>query len=132
MPHLPQEPHRGRVQRVILGELELGGEDAAFEGRAVGALDQGFPEENVVFGDGTRGDAVRRGGGEEFVFVEEAAGGDGGCHGGLFGGGWVVKECREEEGDEVGGEVGSVGWREGRWCPEMKFREPRLFLLQVY
>ncbi len=76
MPHLAQEAHRGRVQRVVLGELELGGEDAAFKGGAVGALDQGFPEEDVVFGDGARGDAVGRGRGEEFVLVEEAAGGD--------------------------------------------------------
>ena len=74
MPDLAQEAHRGRVQRIIFWEFQLGGEDAAFKGRAVWALDQGFPEEDVVFGDGARGDAVGRGGGEEFVFVEEAAG----------------------------------------------------------
>ena len=82
MPDLAQEAHRGRVQRVVLGEVELGGEDAAFEGGAVRSLDQGFPEEDVVFGDGAGGDAVGRGGGEEFVFVEEAAGCYRGCHDG--------------------------------------------------
>ena len=76
MPHLAQKAHRGRVQRVIFGEFQLGGEDAAFKGGAVGALDEGFPEEDVVFGDGAGGDAVGRGGGEQFVFMEEAAGGD--------------------------------------------------------
>lgn len=74
MPHLPQEPHRGRIERIIFRKLQLGGENAAFKGRAVRSLDQGFPEEDVVFGDGARGDAVGWGGGEEFVFVEEAAG----------------------------------------------------------
>lgn len=88
MPHLAQKPHRRWIERVILGELQFGGEDAAFKGGAVRALDEGFPEEDVVFGDGAGGDAVGRGGGEEFVFVEEAAGGDGGCHGGLVG--WLV------------------------------------------
>lgn len=74
MPHLPQKPHRGWIQRVILRELEFGREDATFEGGAVRSLDQSFPEEDVVFGDGAGGDAVGGGGGEEFVFVEEAAG----------------------------------------------------------
>lgn len=74
MPHLPQKAHAGRIQRVIARELEFGGVDAAFEGGAVGALDQGFPEVDVVFGDGAGGYAVGRGGGEGFVFVEEALG----------------------------------------------------------
>ena len=80
MPHLPQKPHRRWIQRVILRELEFGGENATFEGCAVWALDQSFPEEDVVFGDGAGGDAVGGGGGEEFVFVEEAAGCDCGGH----------------------------------------------------
>ena len=88
MPHLAQKAHRGRVERVVPGELELGGVDAAFKGGAVGALDEGFPEEDVVFGDGAGGDAVRGGGGEELVFVEEAAGGD--CGGHVFGFGFVL------------------------------------------
>ena len=82
MPHLAQKAHRGRVKRIVLWEFQLGGEDAAFKGGAVGALDEGFPEEDVVFGDGAGGDAVGGGGGEEFVFVEEAAGCDCGGHGG--------------------------------------------------
>ena len=81
MPHLAQKAHRRRIKRIVLWELQLGGEDAAFKGGAVGALDEGFPEKDVVFGDGAGGDAVRGGGGEEFVFLEEAAGRDCGGHG---------------------------------------------------
>lgn len=84
MPDVAEEPHAGRVERVVLGELELGGEDAALEGSAVGALDEGFPEEDVVLGDGARGDAVGRGGGQGAVLVEEAAGGEGRSHGGIW------------------------------------------------
>lgn len=80
MPDIAQELHARRVQRVILGELELGGEEAAFERGAVGALDQGFPKEDIVLGDGPGGDAVRGRGGQGAVFVEEAAGGEGGSH----------------------------------------------------
>ena len=94
MPHLAQKPHTGRIQRIVLGELELGGEDAALKGGAVGALDEGFPEEDVVFGDGAGGDAVRGGRGEELVFVEEPAGGDCGCHG--WGGGCMGEGGRGE------------------------------------
>lgn len=81
MPDIAQKLHAGRVEWVVLGELELGGEDATFEGSAVGPLDHGFPEEDVVFGDRAGGDAVGWGGGKGAVFVEEAAGGEGGCHG---------------------------------------------------
>ena len=96
MPHLAQKAHRRRIQRVILRELQFRREDAAFEGGAVGALDERFPEEDVVFGDGTGGDAVGGGGGEEFVFVEEAAGCYCGCHclDGMGGGGEGVWEVR--------------------------------------
>lgn len=96
MPHLAQEPHAGRVERVVLWELQLGGEDAAFEGRAVWPLDQGFPEEDVVFGDGAGGYAVGGGGGEGFVFVEEASGGYGGCHCGGSGKGWRRSAAEKE------------------------------------
>ena len=88
MPHLPQKAHTGRIQRVIFWESQLGGVDAAFEGGAVWALDQGFPEEDVVFGDGAGGYAVGGGGGEGFVFVEEAFGGYCGGHFLGEGGGW--------------------------------------------
>lgn len=130
MPHLPQEAHRRRVQRIILGELQLGREDAAFKGRAVGSLDQGFPEEDVVFGDRAGGDAVRRGGGEELVFVEEAAGCYCGCHVGVLG----VRGRREEGGRRVRRCWGKWKivwmWMEERCCFEMK--EPRLFFVQIY
>lgn len=76
MPHVARKPHGRRRERIVLGKLELGGEDAALEGRALGALDQCFPHEDVVFGDGACGDAFGRVVGERAVFVEEALGGD--------------------------------------------------------
>lgn len=63
MPYLPHKPHRRRAQRVVFGELELRREDAAFVGSALWALDQCFPDEDVVFADGAGGYAVRGGGG---------------------------------------------------------------------
>ena len=80
MPHPAQKPHCGRAQGIIFRELELGGEYPAFVGCALGALDQGFPEEEVVFGDGAGGDTVGWRGGQGFVFHEEAFGGDCGGH----------------------------------------------------
>ena len=73
MPHLPQEPHTRRRKRVIFWKLEFGREDSAFERRAFGTLDEGLPVEEVVFGDGTGGDAVRGIVGEGAVFLEETA-----------------------------------------------------------
>ena len=101
MPHLPQKLHRRWRERVIFGEAQLGGEDAAFVGCAVGALDQGFPEEEVVFGDGTGGDAVRGVGGEVLVFGEEAFGCDGGGHNGYGGGTEGFGEVWVENGGNV-------------------------------
>lgn len=73
MPHAPtQELHGGRTQRVILGESELRGEHTPFERGPLGPLDQRLPVEHVVLRDGPRGDALRRGGGEVAVLVEEA------------------------------------------------------------
>lgn len=63
MPHLPQKPHRRRVQRIVLWKFEFCGVDPPFEGRAVGTLDQGFPYVEVFFGDGAGGYAVGGGGG---------------------------------------------------------------------
>jgi hypothetical protein len=76
MPQSAQEPHHRRTQRVVLRELQLRGEYAAFEGGALGPLDQRFPDEHVVFGDGAGGYAVGGVGGEVFVLVEEALLGD--------------------------------------------------------
>ncbi len=45
VPDLADEAHRRRRQRVVFGEAQLGGEDAAFEGGAFGALDERFPDE---------------------------------------------------------------------------------------
>ena len=75
MPYLPEKSHSWWVEGIVFWKLQLSGEDAAFEGSAIGALDECFPEEDVVFGDGAGGDAVRGVGGEVFVFEEEAAGG---------------------------------------------------------
>jgi len=77
MPHTAQEAHRRRHERVVFGELQLRGEDAAFIWCALGAKDHGFPDEEVVLVDGAGGDAIRRVGGEVFVLLEEALGGDG-------------------------------------------------------
>ena len=60
MPHLAEKLHGRRCERVVLGKLELGGEDAALEGGALGPLDQGFPDQEVIFGDGAGGDALGR------------------------------------------------------------------------
>lgn len=80
MPHLARKPHCRRRKWIIFWELELGGEDTALKGRAFGALYQGFPEEEVVFGDRPGCDAVRRVVGEVLVFLEEALRGYCGCH----------------------------------------------------
>lgn len=63
VPDLADEAHRRRRQRVVFREAQLGGEDAAFEGGAFGALDERFPDEQVVFRYGAGGDAVGRVGG---------------------------------------------------------------------
>lgn len=80
MPDFAQKLHLGRIERIVFGEGELGGEDAAFEGRALRALDQRLPGEEVVFVDWARGDAVGWGDEKRLVFGEEAFGGDIGCH----------------------------------------------------
>ncbi len=80
MPDITQELHAWRIQWIVFGELEFCGEDSAFERGAFGTLDQSFPEEYVVFRYRAGGDAIGRGGREGAVFVEEAAGGEGGCH----------------------------------------------------
>ena len=70
--------HRRRTKRIILRKLQLGREHAALKGRTFGSLDQCFPVEHVIFGDGAGGDALGRVGREVFVFVEETFLGDGG------------------------------------------------------
>lgn len=72
MPNLAQKAHARRRERVVFRKTELGGEDAAFEGGAFGALDQRFPDEEVVFRHRTGRDAIGRVGGQEAVFLEEA------------------------------------------------------------
>jgi hypothetical protein len=72
MPYLAEKLHLWRVERIVFGEFELGGEDAAFKGRALGALDQRLPGKEVVFVNGAGGDAVGWGREERFVFREEA------------------------------------------------------------
>ena len=72
MPYLAQKLHLWRVERIVLGEFELGGKDATFKGRTLGTLDQRLPGEEVVFINGACGDAVGWGREEGFVFSEEA------------------------------------------------------------
>jgi hypothetical protein len=73
VPHASSdELHCRRAKGVILGELELGCEDAAFEWGAAWAFNQGFPVKHVIFGDGAGGDSLWWVCGEVLVFVEEA------------------------------------------------------------
>lgn len=81
VPHVGEELHGRRRERVVLGEFQLGGEDAAFKGRALGALDEAFPVEEVVLGDGAGGDALGGAVCESAVFLEEAPVGGGLGHG---------------------------------------------------
>lgn len=77
------EFHDGRRERVVGREGQAAGEDSVLEGRVEGACEQAFPVEEVVFGYGAGGYSVGGGEGEGSVFGEEAAGGEGGCHGSL-------------------------------------------------
>ena len=72
MPDVHEELHARGRQRVVLWELQLGGEDAALERRVLGPLDEALPVEEVVLGDGAGGDAVRGVVGQGAVFLEEA------------------------------------------------------------
>ena len=111
MPHLAQKPHHRRRERIVSRKPQFGGEHAAFERGALGALDQRFPDVEVVFGDGTGGYAVRWVRGEELVFLKEAFG----CYCGRHFWRFVV-------GDEFGWRGGVVGlvwwwwfWRRRGW-----------------
>lgn len=82
MPHVSEKLHRRRRQRIVLGELELCGKHSALKGSSLGALDEAFPVQQVVLGDGAGGDAFGRVVCESAVFLEEAAVGGGLGHGG--------------------------------------------------
>lgn len=82
MPHVGEELHGRRSKGIVLGELELGGEDTALEGGALGALDEALPVQEVVLGDGAGGDALGGVVGEGAVLLEEAPVGGGLGHGG--------------------------------------------------
>ena len=71
MPHASSdELHGRRAEGVVLGEFQLGCEDAALEWCASWAFDQGFPVEHVIFGDGAGGDSLWWVGRKVLVFVE--------------------------------------------------------------
>lgn len=107
MPHPATDKlHMRRAQRIVLGELELGGENAALERGALGALDERLPLEHVVLGDGAGGDAIWRVCREVLVLVEQAFLRDRG-HGGL---GWGCGGLRG------GGDERRIVWRSGRVC----------------
>lgn len=82
VPNVTRKLHDRRHERVVLGELDLGGENASFIWRALGTLYEGFPEEQVVFVDGAGGDAIRRILREMSVLLKEPLGGNG-VHGAL-------------------------------------------------
>jgi hypothetical protein len=97
MPDLAEKLHFGRIERIVFWKLELRGEYASLEGCVFGSLDQGFPGEDVVFCYWAGGYAVRWGGGEETVFVEEAFGCYSRGHGwGILLAGWVMFEMEED------------------------------------
>lgn len=72
MPDVAKELHGRRHERIVLGEFELGGKDAAFVGSALGSFNQRLPHEEVVFFDGACGDAIWWVLSEVFVFLEQA------------------------------------------------------------
>ena len=59
VPYFAQELHLWGIQRVVFGKLELRRKDAAFEGSALGTLNQRLPDEKVVLVDRPRCDAIR-------------------------------------------------------------------------
>lgn len=73
MEDVGEKLHRWGRQRIVLGELELRGEDAALKGGSFGALDEALPVQEVVFRDGAGGDALGGVVCEGAVFLEEAA-----------------------------------------------------------
>ena len=81
MPDVDEELHGGRGEWVVLWELELGGEHAAFEGRVLGPLNEAFPVEDVVLGDGAGCDAFGRVVGQGAILLQQAAVGGGLSHG---------------------------------------------------
>lgn len=102
MPDVTGKLHRRGHQRVVLGEFELRGEYASFEGSAFGPLDYGFPVEEIVFIGGAGGDAFGWVDGERFVLLEETFGGDG-VHGGCC----ILQVIAGERGGR---------WKDELWC----------------
>ena len=74
------EFHRRRIERIVLGELELGSENATLERRLLGALDERLPVKQVIFRHRACCDAFGGVGREVAVFVEESFLRDGRCH----------------------------------------------------
>lgn len=105
MPDVGEEAHRGRGERVVLGEFELGREDAALEGGALGPLDEALPVQHVVLGDGPGGDALGGVVGEGAVLLEQPALGGGLGHEGRA----LADECDEEKGESGRRDLRRVG-----------------------
>lgn len=81
MPQLAREAHRRWGERVVVGEFQLGREEAALEWRALWAHYERLPHEEVVLADGACRDAIRRVVCQVLVFLEEALAGYGCvCH----------------------------------------------------
>lgn len=83
VPHIGEEAHGGRGERVVLGELQLGREDAALKGGLLRTLDEAFPVEEIILGHRAGGDAFRGVVCEGAVFLEEAPVGGGLGHRGV-------------------------------------------------
>lgn len=76
MPEITEELHSGRHERVVLWELQFGREDTSLVRCALGALNHGLPDEEVILVDWASRDAVGRVGGQVFVFLKESLGSD--------------------------------------------------------
>lgn len=71
VPDVALELHGRWHERVVLREFELCRKDAAFVWCSLGALDHGFPQEEVIFVNWACCDALGRVGGEVLVLLEE-------------------------------------------------------------
>lgn len=71
MPQLPFKSHLRWIEWVVLREFQHGGEDSTLVRCALRSLNKGFPGEEIIFADGTCGNAVRRRLGDILVFVEK-------------------------------------------------------------
>jgi len=70
VPKVCEKLHGWWHERIVLGELEFGREDATFVWSSLRAFDQSLPDEQVVLLYRASSDAIRRVLGEVLVFLE--------------------------------------------------------------